>query len=215
MRACLLLLFLVLAPLCAFAAAPGCPATDGGDGWDENCFTVKDGVRALKPQHLRKLKFKKSGKAVIVMDNPRQVVAVDRRGRVVVPGIYHAGDFDYPTAPRGVARFESNGKCGFFQSRTFKILVPAEYDHCHSFHDGETATACKDCENFCTEVECQDSVMVGGRGFDFDAKGQLQRSYDVGGLDRACPHGVEQLVRKERYRYLKCKDGPSDPFKLQ
>ncbi len=215
MRACLLLLFLVLAPLRALAVTPGCPASGDGGDWDASCFTVKDGVRELRPQYLRKLKFKKSGKAVILIEDPREVVAVDRRGRVVVPGIYHAGDFDYPSAPRGVARFESNGKCGFFQSRTFRILVPAEYDHCHSFHDGETATACKDCENYCTEVECQDSVMVGGRGFNFDAKGQLLRSYDVGGLDKTCPHGIEKLVKEGRYRYLKCNDDPNDPFRLR
>jgi hypothetical protein len=215
MRVCLLLLFLVFTPLRAFAGGPECPAKGGGEGWDPGCFTVNDGVRQLKPQYLSKLKFKKSGKAVILIEDPREVVAVDRRGRVVVPGIYHTGDFDYPSAPRGVARFESNGKCGFFQSRTFKILVPAEYDHCHSFHDGETARACKDCEDYCTEVECQLSVMVGGQGFDFNAKGQLQASYVLGSLEDACSHGIEKLVKEGLYRYLKCKDDPNHPFRLR
>lgn len=215
MRTCLLLLLFVLAPVPAFALNPACPARDGGEGWSAGCFTVEDNARVLKPEYLRKLKFGKSGKAVLLIEDPREVVAVDRRGRVVVPGIYHAGDFDYPSAPRGVARFESNGKCGFFQSRTFKVLVPAEYDHCHSFHDGETAFACKDCENYCTEIECQNARMVGGQGFAFDAKGRLLRRFAVLGLDQACPHGIEKLVEEGHYRYLKCKDDPNGPFKLR
>jgi hypothetical protein len=215
MRACLLLFPLFLMPVFALAAGPGCPARDEEGLWSADCFTLQAGVRQLKPQYLRKLSFKKSGKAVIVLEAfPHEVVALDRRGRVVVPGIRHTGDFDYPSAPRGVARFDANGKCGYFQSSTFQVLVPAEYDQCLSFHDGETASACKDCESYCTEIDCQDSRLVGGRGFDFDAHGVLLRSYALSELASACPHGIEKLLREGRRRYLKCKDDPNSPFKL-
>ncbi|WP_426343511.1 hypothetical protein ACN9MU_23170 [Pseudoduganella sp. R-32] len=213
MRAILLLL-LVLAPLCALAAKPACPARDGGEEWSPLCFTVREGVRQLKPQYLRKLAFEKSGKALIVIDGdpgPNEVVALDRRGRVVVPGIYHTGDFDYPYAPLGVGRFRENGKCGYFQSSTFKIVVQAEYDHCHPFHVDGIGSACKECEYYCTHPDCYDSALVGGQGFDFDARGKLLETYVQPGLDRICPHGFEKL--DEKSHYLECKDDPDSPFR--
>ncbi|WP_426338896.1 hypothetical protein ACN9MZ_21245 [Pseudoduganella sp. S-14] len=212
MRAWLFLL--VLWPACALAANPGCPTRDDGDLWSAQCFTEQGGVRQLSAQYLHKLTFKKSGKAVIVIDGgsaPNEMVALDRRGRVVVPGIYHTQDFDYPYAPLGVGRFDANGKCGYFQSKTFTIIVPAEYDRCHPFHDDGRGEACKDCERYCTHPECYDSSLVGGTGFEFNAKGRLLRSFVLPELDKVCPHGFEKLDKESRY--MECKDDPHSPFR--
>ncbi|MGW8393519.1 hypothetical protein [Pseudoduganella sp. HUAS MS19] len=213
MRAYLLLFLLVLIPFSARAAGQGCPARDG---WSASCFTERAGVRQLKPQYLRKLSFKKSGKAVIVIDGwPNEVVALDRRGRVVVPGIYHTSDYDYPYAPRGVARFaDQSGKCGYFQSNTFEILVPAVYDHCIAYHDGDEANACIDCEMYCTHPDCYSLLLVGGTGFDLDAEGRVTQQYPLPDLDKACTHGIKKLVREGRSRHLECKKDPNPPFKL-
>lgn len=214
MRAFLLLL-LVLSPAWAFAAKPGCPARDGEGSWSPQCFTGKGGLRQLKPQYLRKLSFKKSGKAVIVIAGdtlPNEVAALDRRGRIVVPGIYHTGDFDYPYAPLGVGRFSENGKCGYFQSSSFKIVVPSEYDRCHPYHDDGIGAACKDCERYCTHPDCYDSRLVGGQGFDFDAHGKLLETYALPELEKACAHGIRKLDREGLY--LECEPDPNPPFTL-
>lgn len=216
MRAFLLLL-LILSPIFAHAGKPGCPAGDGdGEGlWSPQCFTEQGGVRHLKPQYLSKLAFKKTGKAVIVIAGdpmPDEVVALDRRGRVVVPGIYHTQDFDYPYAPLGVGRFGANGKCGYFQSRTFTIIVPAQYDNCHPFHDDGLGRACKNCQHYCTHPDCYDSSLVGGTGFEFDAKGRLLRTFPQPELDAVCTHGIEKLDKQSRY--LECKPDPNPPFEL-
>ncbi|WP_154668264.1 hypothetical protein [Pseudoduganella violaceinigra] len=208
-----MLMLLALTSWRAFAADTGCPAKDGLEAWSPSCFTVKGNVRSLKPQYLRKLKFKKSGKAVLLIEDPREVLALDRRGRVVVPGIYHTGDFDYPSARRGVGRFAENGRCGYFQSGSFKILVPAEYDQCQTFFQNG-ALSCKECLRYCTKMDCQDSRLVGGQGFWFDARGRLLKSFSLPVLDQVCSHGIEKLIEEGQYRFLRCKLGPNDPFQM-
>lgn len=212
MRAWLLACLFALSAGCATAANEACP----GDGeWAAACFETSAGKRQLKPEHRSKLAFEKSGMAVIVIAEPREMVAVDRRGIVIVPGIFHTGDFDYPTAVQHVARFQATGKCGFFSSATFNVLVPAEFDQCRAFQDGE-AIACKDCKRYCTQDECKDYKLVGGQGFAFDAKGKLLRQFALPKLEAACGRaGVAEVGKGDgAYPHLKCKKDPNSPFKM-
>jgi len=82
---------LALAAGMAGAAEPSCPR---GDDWSAACFEKVGGERRVKARYLPRLARQPSGMAVVVIDDPREMVAVDRRGVVRVPGIYHAGDFD-------------------------------------------------------------------------------------------------------------------------
>lgn len=175
MRAFLLACLLALLAGAAPAADP-CP--QGGD-WAASCLQTSGKVRQVKRQYLDRLELNKSGMAVIVIDAPRELLAVNRRGIVVVPGIAHTGDFDYPDAEQGVGRFTAQGKCGYFRAGSFRVLVPPVYDACLAFREGE-AHACQECTRRCTVPECQDSVLVGGRGFVFNAQGALLRKFVPG-----------------------------------
>jgi len=212
MRSILLACLFALAAGCVSAAEGPCPA---GDEWAAGCFENSGAMRQVKPQYRNRLAAKKSGITVITIAEPREVVAVDRQGVVVIPGIFHTGDFDYPTAAQGVGRFRLVGKCGYFNTTTFRTLVPAEYAQCQPFHAGE-ALACKDCERYCTEVDCQNSTVVGGQGFVFNAKGKLRRKVALPKLEDACGRaGVAQVTREGRATpYLRCKEDPDSPFKL-
>jgi hypothetical protein len=212
MRAWLLAGVFALSAGCAPAVNEACP----GEGeWAAACFETSAGTRQLKPQYRSRLATGKSGVAVIAIAEPREMVAVDRRGVVIVPGIFHTGDFDYPTAEQDVARFQATGKCGFFSSATFKVLVAAEFDQCRAFREGE-AIACKDCKRYCTEDECKDSKLVGGQGFAFDAKGKLLRQFALPGLEAACGRaGVAEVENGDGASpRLKCKKDPNSPFKM-
>lgn len=172
MRAFLLACLLALIASPALAADP-CP--QGGD-WSASCLQTAGKVRQVKRQYLDRLELNKSGMALIVIEAPRELVAVNRRGVVVVPGIAHTGDFDFPDAEQGVGRFTAQGKCGYFRAGSFRIVVPPVYDACLAFRNGE-AQACQDCVRRCTVPECQDSRLVGGKGFVFNAKGALLRKF--------------------------------------
>jgi len=212
MRSILLACLSALAAGCVSAAEAPCPA---GDEWAAGGFENSGAMRQVKPQYRNRLAAKKSGITVITIAEPREVVAVDRQGVVVIPGIFHTGDFDYPTAVQGVGRFRLVGKCGYFNTTTFRTLVSAEYAQCQPFHAGE-ALACKDCERYCTEVDCQNSTVVGGQGFVFDAKGKMRRKFALPKLEDACGRaGVAQVTREGRATpYLRCKEDPDSPFKL-
>jgi len=212
MRSILLACLSALAAGCVSAAQAPCPA---GDEWAAGCFENSGAMRQVKPQYRNRLAAKKSGITVITIAEPREVVAVDRQGVVVIPGIFHTGDFDYPTAVQGVGRFRLVGNCGYFNTTTFRTLVPAEYAQCQPFHAGE-ALACKDCERYCTEVDCQNSTVVGGQGFVFNAKGKVRRKVALPKLEDACGRaGVAQVTREGRATpYLRCKEDPDSPFKL-
>ncbi|WP_374584682.1 hypothetical protein [Pseudoduganella sp.] len=172
MRAFLLACLLAIVVVPAMAQDP-CPKD--GD-WSATCLETVGKVRQVKRQYLHRLALDKSGFAVIVIEAPREVVAVNRRGVVVVPGIAHTGDFDYPYAEQGVGRFSVGGKCGYFRAGSFRIVVPPLYDACLAVRDGE-AQACQECVRRCTTPECQDSVLVGGKGFVFNTKGTLLRRF--------------------------------------
>jgi hypothetical protein len=155
----------ILAALCAMlwsascGAVESCPPTDRNTEWSANCFEGGGAARHVKRAYVGNIVADPTGHATILIAQPRELVAVDRRGAVVVPNIRHTGDYDYPDAPGGLARFQvASGKCGYFDVRTFKIAIPAIYDHCLAFQEN-TATVCNDCKVRCTEPECQDSEL--------------------------------------------------------
>ena len=184
------------------------PCGTGGRDWASSCFTEVGGVRQVKPAYLGNIPFGAGEHATIVIGQPRELVAVDHRGVVVVPGIFHTGDFDYPPPNGELVRFRSGAKCGYFDPRNFQIRIPAAYDHCRSFQQ-QVAAVCNDCEVYCTEKECQDSTFVGGTGFELDHNNRVLRRFSLQALARACngkpPAKVEKGARA--YGYLQCAPG--------
>jgi hypothetical protein len=166
-------------------AAASCPPTSQDAEWSASCFEGTGAARQVKRAHRANIVTDKSGHATIMIDRPRELVAVDRRGHVVVPNIRHTGDYDYPDGRGGLARFQNaSAKCGYFNVRTFQIVIPAIYDHCLSFGE-ETAAVCNDCKVHCTEPECQNSVLVGGQGFLIDSRNRIVQRFKQPALEQA------------------------------
>ncbi len=215
MRSLLLALILLCTACAASATESPCPSTRSNEQWSAACFDATGAVRRVKPQYLRNIVPNKSGMAVIVIAEPFEVVAVDRRGVVVVPGIASAGDFDYPHAEGGIGRFYAGGKCGYFRSGSFQVVVPPEYAACRAFREGE-ALACRDCMRYCTDEDCHDSKFVGGQGFVFDARGRRLRQFALPRLEESCGKaGVAEVGKLDGGTpLLRCKNDPDSPFKM-
>lgn len=169
----------------AAEAEAECPAQKEGVAWSRDCFDTVGQTRQVKPEFRDRITVNAKGFETILVAEPLELVAVDREGRVVLPGIAHTGDFDYPTAERGVGRFSSGGKCGYFQSASFKITIPPVYEACHPFRAGR-AVVCRDCVAYCVEPECQSRQFVGGKGYELDAKGKVLREFTPPTLENAC-----------------------------
>lgn len=162
--------------------ADPCPPTKRGEDWAAGCFQADGDGRRVKPHYLKRLTPDRRGITTVMIEHPRELVAVDRRGKVVVPGIRHTGDFDYRDAEGGIGRFETglDGKtalrCGYFDSRTFRIVIPAEYDQCQAFAGGE-ALVCKGCVSRCDDADCHHSTFVGGDGFALGPDGTIRERF--------------------------------------
>jgi hypothetical protein len=204
-------------------AANACPEKDANAEWAASCFEADKAGRRLKPQYVKHLRFDKGGHATLVITKPRELVAVNRQGKVVVPGIRHTGDFDFPDAEGGIARFETTPtapgskarpQCGYFDSRSFRIVIPAEYAQCQPFAKGE-AIACKDCVSVCTEPECQNSILMDGEGVALGPDGSVRRRFKLPDMKTACAEpGSEE---SKAYTYtgpsLHCILKSYNPFK--
>lgn len=187
-------LLLLCAGVTATATAASCPQTNKDHEWSADCFESTANGRRVKAEYLRNMRPKKSGVDVIAIKQPRELLAVDRRGRVLISHINHTGDFDYPTAPDNMGRFgvasrDASGKpvfkCGYFDTARFKVVIPAQYDHCRSFQNHE-ARVCNDCIEYCTESECQNSVFLGGTGFTLNRHNKVISSGPQRTLDSIC-----------------------------
>lgn len=203
------------------ASAELCPSTDQNRAWSSACFDGAGTTRHVKPENTKKIVANKAGYAAIMIDDSRELVAVDRSGAVRIPNIFHTGDFDFPNADQGLGRFqiindndkgEAIAKCGYFDAGTFKIAIPAIYDQCMAFKQG-TAAVCTDCEKYCTESECQDSVLVGGRGFMVDSKNKILHQFTPPTLANACGDRRSGKVVKvtASISYLQCGPAASSP----
>lgn len=176
-------------------AASMCPPTDKDHEWPGACFAAnQSGERQVRPHYVKNIRLNRQGVALIMIERPRELVAVDAAGKVVIPGIRHVGDFDYPTAPYGLGRYDVPVKssrdggmrqCGYFDTRRFKIVVPAVYDYCERFDEG-TAKVCTDCVAYCTVSECQNSIAVGGKAMLIDTRGKLVRKVRQPALADVC-----------------------------
>jgi len=177
----------VLLMMCARtdAAEAQCHSTDSKSPWSAACFDTHGNLRQVKAEYRNLIVPNASGMAVIFIDDLPELVAVDRHGVVVIPGIRSTGDFDYPDAENGVGRFYASGKCGYFQADTFDVVIPAAYDDCEAFHDGEAA-ACTGCVRYCTQQDCLTSVFVGGSGVVLDTRGVVLRRFAPPKLEDAC-----------------------------
>jgi hypothetical protein len=198
---------------CCYAAGV-CPQPGQGD-WAAACFWHTEHGRQIKPAYLHNVHFDAGGHAVLRIAESFELVAVDRRGAVVVPDIFYLTDFDYPR-PRGhLARFREGGKCGYFDVRNFKIVIPAAYDQCMSFRDGR-GRACVDCKAYCTDPDCHDSIFVGGKGLDLDDRGRVAREFALPPLALACPGKQPGALRQQGSGsvWLNCPGDPGAPFKL-
>lgn len=217
----------MLTMLVAFASvsctsAELCPSTDQNRAWSSACFEGAGSARHVKPENTKKIIANMAGFATIMIDETRELVAVDRSGAVRISNIFHTGDFDFPNANQGLGRFqkmadngngEARTKCGYFNGSNFTIAVPATYDQCLAFKEG-TATVCNDCAKYCTEPECQNSILVGGRGFIIDGKNKVLHQFAPPSLDKACGDKQSGKVVKvtETISYLQCSPAANSPF---
>lgn len=200
-------------------AAETCPPRQDAE-WSAQCFERAGESRRVKAEFIKNLRTDRSGLATILIAEPRELVAVNHEGKVILPGIRHTGDFDYPNAESGIGRFytadSSKGapqRCGYFQAKRFRIIAPAQFDHCQPFKDGQ-ALACTGCESYCTETDCQNSILVGGQGVKLGSDGAILTTFALPTLDNVCKSPV--LVRTKALEngavLLTCLGGTRNPF---
>jgi hypothetical protein len=199
---CMLLLCALLASP-AWAAEP-CPPTDQDLEWSPQCFESINGERRVMHQYLRKLRVNRAGVATMRIDGTFEMLAVDRRGKVLVPHIYFSGDFDYPSAPGNVGRF-GRTQCGYFDTTTFKILVPPQYDFCAPFHKAQ-GQVCIGCQLYCSDDDCHDAKLIGGTSYMVNRRNQRTTGTALPTLQTAC-NGAPPLKLDLKRHLLTCPPG--------
>ena len=158
--------------------------------WTEDCFYNKTSVRTIKPRYLKRVKFQRNGFAVLLLE-PRETVAVNRKGAVVVPGIVN-GNYHFRQVEGGISMFaipakQSTGElnsynCGYFQRSNFKIVIPPIYNGCAEFQL-QKAAVCKNCRYDC--VDCNEVSYYGdGEVFIINTKNQILRRMALPRLPR-------------------------------
>ena len=218
----------ILLGLCASlaAAAPLCPTTHPKaiSEWSLQCFEQQGDALKVKPRYLRKLRVNRAGVTLIVVSaplDPLTLLAVGRDGTIVVPNIRHVGDFDLPN-PDGIGRFdvvtrdaagEPERRCGFYDQKTYRIIVAPTYAHCGPFHEG-TGAACTDCNSYCRDEDCHDSVFTDGQVFRFDRRGTVVESRRLGRPDDECdgPGSASVERRGKNWGLLTCLRKKPVPF---
>lgn len=147
------------------------------DDWSDVCFKAKGSATFVKPRHRKHLSYGRDGHAS-VMTRSSGLVAINRQGKVVMTHIAFAGDFDFRDAQAGVSRYAAGTdrnklKCGYFQVKTYKVVIPAVYDHCSAFHDGR-ARVCVGCTIDCgDDDDCHVEEYVGGEGLILNLTGKV------------------------------------------
>ena len=216
----LALLLFLRAP--AASATDLCPPTSQHQEWSVQCFQDEAGQRTVKPMFRNQLAVNRDGMTTIMIADPRELVAVDRQGRVVISGIEHVGDFDYPNAEAGIGRFfapvrSATGqivtKCGYFNADRLRIVIPAQYDYCQPFLQGK-ASVCINCVPYCSDPDCHDTIMVGGQGSVLAPDGSIRRTYAIRPLEQRCSSPAALHVGRlgGGRQWTECRDAAADPF---
>lgn len=197
-----------------------CPYTDIDSHWSSQCFNVKGKNREVKRKYRKNIITGSQGVVTVLISDQLELVAINRSGRVMIPSINFSGDFDYPDSKTELYRFSTRGikdenrksKCGYFD-KYFNIKIKAIYDHCQPFRDGY-ALVCNNCEKYCTETECQNSILVGGMSYTFDKNGKPVESFKSIELEKYCTNSsaYEVMIRGGN-KFLKCRnDEKNNPF---
>jgi len=212
-------LLLALLPALDTPAAAPCPDTRLGRDWSPKCFETVGSRRQVKQAYRSKLRFDRHGFVTVRIGDPLELVAVNRQGAVVIPGIYFWGDFDYPNAYGGISRFSVPSgaharKCGYFQDTSFAVIVPPIYDNCSSFQDGE-ATVCNGCTKVCTDEDCHDSRFLGGDSLvTLDAKGRTIRKTGARTIESICQDGTRP-THQDGHAIVDCGTPKDSPFQTR
>lgn len=204
------------------SAVDHCPRTSANNEWSAQCFEGGGEQRRVKPAFLGRLDVDAFGRTTILIAAPRELVAVGRDGRILIPGIRHVGDFDYPDTPQGIGRFDAavrmggggeKRRCGYFLAKELRVLVEARFDQCAPFNE-RLALACTDCRSYCTETECQDSILLGGQGFLLRRDGAVEKTYALPAPSEACPGAAAPRISTLAggAMLLKCPARAADPF---
>lgn len=182
-----------------------CPLTTSDVTWSPNCF-YKTNVRRVRPKYLRNIIADESGSTTVMISGLQELVAINAQGMVTISNIFYTGDYDYPNASSGIARYSDGQKCGYFDQKALKIKIPAIYDNCMPFHDGK-ALVCNGCTSYCTEQECQNRVFIGGETIVLSAKNKIIEKYKSATLDTFCtPPAALKIKQYGNSQYLKCEN---------
>lgn len=138
----------------------------------------------IKKQCLKKLSFDRSGVEMVNVTNHYSYV--DKKGKVLIDG----GVYDpVATFSNGMGRYyitsEAKPQCGYFNKK-YEISIQAKYDGCERFKDSK-AFVCKDCVEYCTDIDCHDHVFIGGDGHIINKSGKILWSGKNKGIDEFCP----------------------------
>ncbi|QBE64946.1 hypothetical protein [Pseudoduganella lutea] len=216
--AVLTVLFLLLQLATVAHAFDQCPRAGHDSEWSARCFEGEGKDRRIKPEYLDRVTWNRHGMATILVETPRELLAVNRQGQVVVPNIRHSGDFDFPNGNNDRGRFEIDDgtgamKCGYFVAERFDVIARPEYDHCQGYRNDE-ALACKGCIRYCTDQDCHDSMLIGGQGIVLGLAGNIKRRFDLPTLDQACAMGKASLYSLGSITVLQCTPAADSPFKF-
>lgn len=179
-------------------------------------------------QNANSTKIKPNNKAttrsLIELNDGIELAVIDHTREIVVPNVFRAGDFDIGSDGHRLIRFRvpesgfknmKKGKCGYIDSITLNIMVPATYDECSPFID-DRAIACISCEKYCTEYpDCQNSVLLGGTTFTLNISGKVESKTKSGSVDAFCKASKSITSQESRTKFIKCEPTENNPFQME
>jgi hypothetical protein len=136
-------------------------------------YKNKYGKIIILPKYLMAEKFSKSGIAAVVDDS--SWAYIDKKGTVLIRPVAYDNfpdEFHY-----GLARFEKDGKFGFF-NRKCKIIIPNKLTYVSVFSNGLAAF----CEECIKTKEGEYNIYKGGKWGYINKNGEItiEPVYDVG-----------------------------------
>lgn len=193
-------------------------------GWTTKCFENSAQGQKIKKGYIKNIRANRFGRSAIWLEDRLELIIVDNFGNIVVPNVFHAGDFDKLGEGHRLIRFSvpdtgfkemQKGRCGYIDSSTLGIVVPASFDQCGSYVGGK-AVACENCVKYCTEYpDCQDSVFIGGMSFVLNKTGKIVNKGPSHSLDTICGSPDKMSLREELGRkFIKCNPAQINPFQI-